>query len=396
MGEQKSKSIYISKYDCCGCTACYSVCPVNAIRMHADDEGFQYPVVDQNVCVNCKKCESVCPLRYRNESSEPVNIWAAKNRQEVVRVSSSSGGIFSLLASYVETQGGVIYGAAFDEWFAVRHMRAEDVGEWKKFCVSKYTQSDMGDTFQSVKSDLRNGKLVLFSGTPCQVDGLIRYLRVARVSCEQLITCDIVCHGTPSPQIWSDYLNYLSKNNKCRIGSVSFRDKETLGWHNSTLTIKDENGEIILAETKRDNFFFQLFLRHLIIRPSCFRCKYACFHRPSDFTLGDFWGIEKNFSQFDDDKGVSLVMVHTDKGQKIWQEIQKSAEYFSVTKEQSMQPNLESPSEENPDRDSFWSWYKKYGFRSIGQRMGYFPISKTEKVKLFLYRVENRLRHFMK
>lgn len=391
-----SKILYQSKSDCCGCTACYSVCPVNAIRMTSDDEGFQYPVIDQHICVNCKKCESVCPLKTNNGNSEPIIIYAAKNKQDTERASSSSGGIFSLLAKYTQLKGGVIYGAAFDKCFVVRHMRAEDVGGWKKFCVSKYTQSDMGNTFQSVKSDLRKGKLVLFSGTPCQVDGLKRYLQNDRVSCERLITCDIVCHGTPSPQVWRDYINYLSRINKCRIGSVSFRDKESLGWHNSTLTIKNEKGQTILSETHKENFYSQLLFCHYILRPSCFKCKYASFSRPGDFTLGDFWGIEKKFAQFDDDKGISLVMVHTDKGQKIWQEIQNDTVFFSVTEEQCVQPNLVEPSIENPDRGNFWDWYKRYGLRRTGQKMGYLPASKAEKGLLFIYRVVNKLRSFTK
>lgn len=390
------KTLYESKYNCCGCTACYSVCPVNAIHMVTDDEGFQYPVIDQSVCVNCKKCESVCPLQAGNGYSDTINIYAAKNKQEAVRAGSSSGGVFSLLADYVEAQGGVIYGAAFDKQFVVRHMRAEASREWKKFCVSKYTQSDMGDTFRSVRADLNDGRLVLFSGTPCQVDGLKRYLKGTRAPCDRLVTCDIVCHGTPSPKVWADYLDYLSKRAGCGIGSVSFRDKETLGWHSSTLTITGENGQTLLAETQKDNFYFQLFVCHWILRPSCYRCQYASFHRPGDFTLGDYWGIEKHYAQFDDNKGISLVMVHTEKGRKIWQEIQSGTEFFPVTKEQCTQPNLVSPSQENPDRESFWCWYRKYGLCRIGQRMGYLSANKTEKLLLFLYRVENKLWRLLK
>lgn len=391
-----TKTLYNSKYDCCGCTACYSVCPVNAIRMVADDEGFQYPVVNQSVCVNCKMCESVCPLRAGNKHSDPINVYAAKNKQEAVRLCSSSGGIFSLLADYIEAQGGVIYGAAFDEQFTVRHMRTEAAGEWKKFCVSKYTQSDMGNTFWSVRADLDSGRMVLFSGTPCQVDGLKRYLKGARVSCDGLVTCDIVCHGTPSPKVWADYLDYLVKRTGRQIGCVSFRDKEKTGWHNSTLTIKDGKEQMILKETMKENFFSKLFFSHLILRPSCHRCQYAGFRRPGDFTLGDFWGIEKNHPRFDDDKGISLVMVHTEKGQKIWQEIQSGAESFPVTKEQCVQPPLVAPSQEHPDRESFWCWYQRYGFQRTGQWMEYLPASKVEKLLLFFYRVENKLRRFWK
>lgn len=390
----QNKTLFESKYDCCGCTACYTICPVNAIRMTADEEGFLYPRIDETLCVNCHQCEKICPLRAGNDHTEPLEIYGAKNREETVRENSSSGGVFSLLADYVQSQGGVIYGAAYDEAFHVWHMRAEADEEWKKFCVSKYVQSNMSDMFRSVKQDLLDDRMVLFSGTPCQIDGLIRTLKDVRL--DNLITCDIICHGTPSPKIWEDYLQYLSRHTGKTIGYVSFRDKKCLGWHNSALTIWNTENQILLSETQRNNFFFQLFVCHFILRPSCHRCQYASFHRPGDFTLGDFWGIEKNFARVDDDKGISLVMVHTEKGRKIWNEIQSGAEFFPVTKEQCTQPNLVKPSKENPNREDFWRWYRRYGFRRTGQRMGYLPVSKGEKLLLFLYRVENKLWHLLK
>lgn len=391
-----SKKIYESKYDCCGCSACYVVCPVNAISMIADDEGFKYPRIDQAVCVNCKKCEVICPLRSMNNNSNPKHIFAAKNKDESVRKKSTSGGIFSLLADYVELQNGVIYGAGFDEKYRVKHMRAESVAEWKKFCGSKYVQSDVNDTFLLVRKDLNNGKTVLFSGTPCQIDGLKKYLKSMTVSYDNLITCDIVCHGTPSPKVWEDYLKYLTRRTNRRIGFVSFRDKEEYGWHNSTLTIKDKKNQVILLETKKNNFFFQLFSNHEILRPSCHKCKYASFYRPGDITLGDFWGIEKNFAQFDDDKGVSLVMVNSEKGVEIWKQIQNGSEYFKVLKEQCVQPNLSAPSKESTSRENFWRWYNKYGFKRIGQRMGYIPVNMAEKLLIFIYRCENKLKNCWK
>ena len=170
------------------------------------------------------------------------------------------------------------------------------------------------------------------------------------------------------------------------IGVVSFRDKDTLGWHNSALTFKDREGVIIFSETKKDNYFFHLFGGGEILRPSCYKCHYASYHRPGDFTLGDFWGIERNFADFDDDKGVSLVMVHTAKGEKVWDQIKENAVHFKINKDQCVQPNLVAPSEENPERDYFWYWYKKYGFKVVGQRRGELPMTRAEKALLFGYR----------
>ena len=228
--------LFEKKSDCCGCTACYGVCPKSAITMQEDDEGFVYPAIDPAACVQCKKCETVCPLKTPREENEPLRLMGAKNTDEDVRKNSSSGGVFSLLAGYVQAQNGVIYGAAYDESFAVRHMRAEGE-DWKAFCVSKYVQSHMDDVFSLVRKDLTDGKTVLFSGTPCQVDGLQRYLRNVKVDTAKLITCDIVCHGTPSPKIWQAYLRYVEKTGKVKVGAVSFRNKDEVGWHGSTLTV---------------------------------------------------------------------------------------------------------------------------------------------------------------
>lgn len=324
-------------------------------------------------------------IKIKTKKIDPLHIYAAKNRNDSIRKNSSSGGVFSLLAGFIESNGGVIYGAAFDEKYTVMHMRAETASEWKKFCGSKYVQSDLNDVFLQIRVDLKNGREVLFSGTPCQVDGLKQYLKHKKMSTDHLVTSDIVCHGVPSPLIWREYLDYLQNTSGREIGFISFRNKEHLGWHNSTLTIKDKEQCTILAETQMDNYFFQLFTCHEILRPACHRCRYSNFYRPGDITLGDFWGIEKNFKQFDDDKGVSLVMVNTEKGEKIWKAIQNVAEYFEVSQEQCIQPNLEMPSEEGPGRKRFWHWYKKYGFKRTGQSRGYLPMNFLEKVLKLVY-----------
>ena len=382
------------KYDCCGCTACYSACPTKAITMTLDYEGFFYPKIDKLQCINCGKCKKVCPLCNENSYSDSKKIYAVKNKDTYIRKNSSSGGVFSLIAELVQSQGGVVYGAAFDDTFVVRHMRSDVKDGWKKFCVSKYAQSDMNKIYYDVQQDLYEGKTVLFSGTPCQVDGLKHFLDGTKMG--NLITCDIVCHGTPSPKVWADYLKYISQYTGKTIGTISFRDKESVGWHKSNLTIKDTDGCIILSESTKENLFFQLYFNHDILRPSCYHCHYTNFQRPADITLGDFWGIEKSFSEFDDNIGTSLVLLNSDVGEKIWSQICNRTEYIQVSKEQCLQPNLVRPSKENPRRSEFWQWYKRHGLINYAQRMGYLPSNAVEKLLIFIYRCENKIRKILK
>ena len=370
--------IYNNKEECTGCTACYSICPVNAIKMEQDDEGFFYPVVDQKVCIHCGKCKKVCAQKYLRQESEPIKIYAVKCKNDTIRMNSSSGGSFTMLAEWTERQRGVIYGAAFDDKFQVKHYRAENRSEWKKFCYSKYVQSELEETFKQIKTDLLDGRNVLFTGTPCQVEGVNRYLQ--GVDTAKLITCDIVCHGVPSPKVWSDYLLYIQRKYRTSIKKVNFRDKSETGWHNSILTISGKKNKTLVKEGQSENVFFQLFFRHLILRPACYRCLYANFNRPGDITLGDCWGIEKNYAQFDDDKGVSLLMCNTKKGNEIWEKVRDGADYFIITKEECLQPNLHQPSSKPLNREEFWSMYKQYGFKRTGKKMKLLPISIMDRI----------------
>lgn len=384
------KELFLTKYDCCGCTACYSVCPVNAISMLEDEEGFKYPTINLNMCINCNKCIQVCPLKSEKIEKDPIRIIAANNKNESVRKKSSSGGIFSLLAEHVEKKNGVIYGAAFDENFRVIHMRAESENEWCSFRGSKYVQSDLNNTFKKVKKDLEDNRYVLFTGTPCQIDGLIHYLNNQSVNQERLLTCDIICHGVSSPLIWDEYVQYIGQTNG-KIANVFFRDKEINGWHNSTLTMIDEKGNTIFAETKSVNMYFQLFSCGQILRPACHQCHYSSFSRISDITIGDYWGIEEKYPTKDDDKGISLVIVNSLKGKSVIQEILGKMSYFDVSKKECEQPNLLKPSEESLNRNRFWYWFRKYGLKTTGQSMGYLPMDRKEKLTKYVYLVIEKI-----
>ena len=382
--------LYKSKEFCTGCTACYSICPVNAIKMENDDEGFAYPVINKSVCVNCGKCQKVCPVKCHTKEMETSQIYAVKCKNESVRMNSSSGGAFSIIAEWVEKQSGVIYGAAFDDKFSVKHSRGETRKEWQKFRSSKYVQSELGETFKHVKNDLLKNKMVLFTGTPCQVDGLHKFLQ--KIDTSRLITCDIICHGTPSPKVWDDYLNYIQKTFADSITKVNFRDKQKTGWHNSNMTIWGKRGQILISEGQKDNLFFQLFFRHLILKPSCYSCLYSNFNRPGDITLGDYWGIEKYYSDFDDDKGVSLFMCNTDTGKNVWTQVCEKIDYFEIKKEECLQPNLQSPSWYPKERKEFWKMYRKYGIKRVGQKMEILPLTIFDQMYWLMIRIVNKLK----
>lgn len=333
----------------------------------ADEEGFFYPRINSDICVNCGKCVKICPQKQSRSNEEPMRIFAAKHRDMQVRMNSSSGGVFSALAQYVERLNGIIYGAAFDEFYDVVHMRATGK-QWTFFRGSKYVQSDLRDTFRNIKEDLMGGKTVLFSGTPCQVAGLKSFLAFAKIPQENLITIDIICHGTPSPRIWKEWLKWKVDDNS--INSINFRDKKNVGWHNSALTLIGENGREISKESHGVGLYSKLYFNHLISKPSCGVCSFASFHRIGDITLGDCWGIEKHHPQFDDDKGISLVMVNTEKAQEVWKRVEMQFDCIELTQEECLQPLLVAPSKHSPQRDVFWEQYYKYGFEYAAKFIG--------------------------
>ena len=379
----------LEKNKCCGCTACYSICPTQAIKMELDTEGFRYPIIDESKCIKCGKCVSVCPGLRENIQKESEHCYAAKVREDDIRKNSSSGGVFSKLATFVEEHDGVIYGAAFNENFEVIHQRAENEKEWCKFKKSKYVQSDLNDTFLKVKQDLEQKRYVLFTGTPCQVAGLKAYLE--KCNTELLITCDIVCHGVPSPGIWKEYIGYIENVYQKEVSQIDFRNKEIGGWHNSSLAFFAKNNEMIFAKKHNENMFSKLFFSHYIMRTSCYQCQYSNYKRLGDITLGDYWGIEKVYPEFDDNKGVSLVLINSEKGYRIWKEVCQNVNYIEVTKEECQQPNLVKASFRPFNRELFWKAYHKRGWLYAGMRVGIFEAKGLDKIFVFVDKVVNKL-----
>ena len=315
------------KKNCCGCSACMQRCPKQCISLKEDNEGFLYPIVDKETCIDCGLCEKVCPVLHQGEEREPLKVYAAKNKNEEIRRSSSSGGIFTLLAEKVINEGGVVFGAKFDESWEVIHDYIETIEGLAAFRGSKYVQSRIEDNYLKAEAFLKQGRKVLFSGTPCQIAGLKRFLRKEY---KNLLTVDFVCHGVPSPGIWRKYLKetvarMCDKNSvstdpismeNAHVESISFRDK-SLGWkkYSFALTLSATIGSgvkntVSLCEVFSQNTFMKGFLADLYLRPSCYACTAKCGKSGSDITIGDLWGVQNFLPEEDDDKGLSLILLN--------------------------------------------------------------------------------------
>lgn len=361
--------IYKTKEMCSGCTACALSCPTKAITMSEDVQGFLYPEVNEEKCIDCGICKKVCPfIKRKLNSNLPFPTFVAvMNKSEKVRNSSTSGGFFYSLADYVLSKQGVVYGAAFSENFIVRHIRGTSYEDIKKMQGSKYVQSDLGYVYKMVKEDLNNKKLVLFTGCPCQVDGLNNYLQGKKP--DNLILCDLICHGTPSPRIWKDYLIFIQKKYKDKIEKIKFRDK-CFGWHTPTIHIKLTSSSY--TKTCKEDIFYQIFYSSCALRPSCYHCQYANLYKISDLTIGDFWGIERLVSQFDDNKGTSLVLLNTVKGKYIFKAISGNFNYQETEIEKGMQENLKEPTVRSKYYQEFWRDYERKGLLYISKKyLGY-------------------------
>ena len=316
----------VSEKKCCGCHACFNACPKNAITMQEDNKGFKFPIIDQSKCINCGLCKTICPiLNNKEDETKKIEAYACYNKNEVERINSSSGGIFILLAKEILKRKGVVFGAAFDENFNVKHAFVKNEKDLKRFMGSKYTQSTIGDTYKIAKEFLDNDNYVLFTGTPCQIEGLKSYLRKEY---EKLYTQDIICHGVPSPKVWNKYLDY-QKNKYAlkKIKDISFRNKDN-GWARFGTKICFDNEEY--NKTHNKDLFMRAFLNNICLRDSCYNCSFKKKYRISDITLADFWGIDNIHPELNDDKGISLFIVSSSKGKELFEIIKKQLVYQEV------------------------------------------------------------------
>ena len=359
------------KTRCCGCTACQAACPHDAIVMKPDVLGFTYPEVDMSACVDCGLCEKVCAFVKDCDASLPVDrsltaeVQAARHKDGNVVAASQSGGVFTALSDAVLSEGGVIYGAAYKGLDEVSHIRAESAQERNLLRGSKYVQSDMGQIFQSVREDLVNGRKVLFSGTPCQVAGLKSYIP-ERLH-ENLLLVDFICHGVPSPSVWKDYVEYMSR--KGNIVRAIFRDKSVSGWKEHFDSFLYEDGKKRTGDT-----FRVLFYKNIILRHNCGNCPYNVTAHPADVTIGDFWGVAEVLPDMDSCAGTSMVICNTEKGKILLSSAACELELETVSLTYDFMsrknPNLVRPANIYKDRRRFEEEYSRKGFLHVARRWG--------------------------
>lgn len=371
-------SVFDRKEDCCGCTACKHICPTHAIEMVSDQEGFLYPEINQKLCIDCGLCKQVCAFQNGYDVSTNFSIpevYAAKHKKEDIRMSSTSGGAFTAISDFVLKNEGVIFGVAFDENMNVIHKAANTSDERDMFKGSKYVQSDLKDVYKEIKELLNTGRQVLFTGTPCQTAGLKSFL--AKDNTEKLILCDIVCHGVPSPLIWREHIKHLGGKKRIKVMSYNFRDK-LIGWRGTNVTIKFTN-----KMYKNDSLartYTNLYFSHNILRPACHSCKYTNMERPSDITIADFWGIEKHIPEFDDNKGISLVLINSAKGKEVFGNIENELIIRRSNERDCLQPQLREPSKPSPNRSEFWKEYESNGYRYVIKKYGGYNLKSICKI----------------
>lgn len=347
------KTISIVGKQCFGCAGCMSICPQNCIQMMYNEEGFLYPSIDSDSCVQCGLCYKKCPVVtddiLREQFGEET--WAVISKDKEILLQSSSGGFFSTIAGFVLENGGSVYGAAFsDDFLKVEHVRVERIEDLSRLRGSKYIQSDMHECYEKVKDDLTRSKQVLFTGTPCQIGALKSIVGEDN----NLICVDVICHGTPSVSLWKAYLQEIERKTEGKAIQINLRDK-TMGWKDFCVSIRTENEKKYTCSMHNDPFM-RLFLRNFSLRESCYKCRIKEKGSLADITMGDYWGVDAVHPEIDSHDGVSLVILHNEKGEKLFEAIKHRIDSFPTDYYQALLHNSAYlKSVKRPiERDSFY------------------------------------------
>ena len=372
------------KENCTGCSACAMICPKACITMQSDEEGFRYPQVNEKECIHCELCVKTCPELNHVQRPEPIKIVGLKNRNGKMAMESASAGVSAALCDFIVQHNGVVAGAVYNEDFSVSHVILSDAKELPRLNSSKYQQSNINHIYKDIRSLLKQEKTVLFIGTPCQVAGLKHFLQK---DYPNLYTCDLICHGVPSPKVFQSYLHFIEKKYKRKTASINMRDK-TLGWNTPGIRIQFTD-EYSIFRNKETNLFNGIYSVHYATRPSCHACLYANMKREGDLTIGDFWGIEKRHPDFFDKHGVSLVLINTEKGEKLLNEILPQFEWIISNKDECMQPNLAFPAPQSPVHEKFFQDFNKYDFETIAKK--YLDYGKLNLYKQYARKILRKL-----
>ncbi len=355
----------IAENKCVGCGACKAVCPSGAISFLPDIEGFMQAEIDTSKCVGCNMCYKTCSALNEPQKTQAKDTFAFKAGDELRKI-SASGGVFASLARKILEDGGVCYGAALNKDFSTYHIRCDSIEKLEKLQGTKYVQSDISSCFKSLEADISGGKTVLFSGTPCQIDSIKNYVKVKKINDENLYLCDIICHGVPSPAVFKDFVEWLGDYYKSNVKSYEFRSKK-ISWRGNSCYVTLSDGR----ELKNDRFassFMNVYYSGIITRESCFECKYTSLERVSDITISDFWGLENTLPDFEDALGVSMVMVNTDKGRKLFDKTEGQKMQADISK--AKQPQLHKPCEKPSDREQSKRIYSQQGVYPLIKKYG--------------------------
>lgn len=376
--------IHISeKKNCCGCSACVQRCPKHCISLVEDQEGFLYPAVDGENCIDCGLCERVCPILNPQETISTLEVFAAKNTNENERLNSSSGGVFLPLAREVINKGGVVFGAVYDACWEVQHVYAEKIEDVYPMMGSKYLQSKIENNYKEAERFLKQGREVMFVGSPCQIAGLRTFLR--KKEYPNLLAVDFLCHGVPSPGVWRRFLaetygGYVAKeqgrlqatagknsvllsslNATSPIGDIKFRDKTESGWKKFRFVVrqksasKEDQNSVLSSDIHYNNPFMRGFLSDIYLRPSCYECKCKNGVNHSDLTIGDYWAARVTDQNFDDDKGVSLVLVNTSKGKEYFDRLNMTVRKSDLDKAHLCNGGFNEHTHAHPKRALFFA-----------------------------------------
>lgn len=386
------KNILSLEKSCCGCMGCQDICPKNCISFHPDTEGFLYPAVDKDNCISCGVCLQHCPVAVDLERAESPLVFAAKLKDTNTVLKSTSGGVFSALANAILDQNGIVYGSAYDADLTVRHIAVEKRNDLEKLRGSKYVQSNTEGVYKKIKEQLNNGRFILFSGTGCQAGGLKAFLGKEYPN---LFTVDIVCHGVPSPLLFKTYLEWMSQRLKGTVTEYSFRNKEKSGWD---LVMKAKSPQKQISRYGFFDPYYCAFLEGKTYRESCYKCKFANSKRVSDITLGDYWGIEKEHPDFYDKKGVSLVLINSEKGKKLWNEVKNQTAYIvsDIDKASQMNKNLLSPSIRPFSRDTIYTGFDGNFNTYVKTKLHTGPRLKTRMKRLIPKTVKSHIKQMLK
>lgn len=363
------------KKECTGCFACYNICPKKAIEMIEDDNGFIYPRINKEKCIDCNLCRKVCPSLNKATFNSPKVCYAMQAKDSEKLKESTSGGASTIFAEYILKNDGVIYGAAFEEGFKIQYVRIENIKDLRKIKGSKYVHCYVNDTYKKVKEDLNNKRLVLFTGTPCQIAGLKRYLMK---DYENLYCIDIICHGVPSQSYLKDEIS--SQVLLDNIDEIKFRDDEKF-----KLILKSK-GEIVLEKNMSDSKYYEGFMEAIFYRDNCYQCLYARPERISDITIGDFWGISHEANLYKKrEHGLSVLLILTEKGMKLLDECAEEMELEERPVSEAVNGNsqLRAPSQKYKYYEKFKKLYPKYGFGKA--------YVKTRKMKMVKKKLKTNL-----